>query len=107
MKVFKEKTIVLEGLITDFIPSYIKEFKPDYNKGFNLFSDEVIIYALLEYSKFPRPYTKLERIKYIYDKCVSFNRDIGLKPTEYTVELEYEYDDLSWFIECKKSELPF
>lgn len=107
MKVFKEKTIVLEGLITDYIPSYIKEFKPDYDKGFNLFSDEVIIYALLEYSKFPRPYSVIERIKYIYDKCVSFNRDIGLKPTEYNVELAYEYDEESWFIKPKKSELPF
>ena len=108
MKVFKENTVVLEGKISNYIAHSIEEFKPGYDKGFDIFSDEVIIYALLEYSKFLRPYSKIERIKYIYDKCVSFNCDTGLKPNEYEVDLEYDYDEESWFIKSKKNlDLPF
>jgi hypothetical protein len=108
MKVFKENTVVLEGKIADCIPFYIQEFKPGYDKGFDIFSNEVIIYALLEYSKFPRPYSKVKRIKYIYDKCVEFSCNIGLKPLEYEVDLGYDYDEESWFIKSKKNlDLPF
>lgn len=97
MKHFTKETIILEGYLSRLIPDYIKEFKPGYDKGFDIFSDEAILYALLEYSKYSRPYTKIERIKYIYDKCVSFSNK-GLLPSEYGVELEYDYDDESWFI---------
>jgi hypothetical protein len=106
MKKFNKKTIVLEGHIVDVISDYIQEYKPGYDKGFDVFSDEVILYALLEYSKFPRPYSVIERIKYIYEKCVSFSNK-GLNPTDYTVELEYDYDEESWFIKPKESKLPF
>lgn len=107
MKQFNDKTIILEGNIVNLIPSYVEEFKPGYDKGFNLFSDEVILYALLEYSRFSRPYSKVERIKYIYDKCVSFS-GVGLLPNEYRIELESEYDDNSWYIyNLLTNRLPF
>jgi hypothetical protein len=105
---FKERTTVLQGRICDHISNYIKEFKPDYDKGFEIFSDEDILYALLEYSRYPRPYDKKQRIKYIYDKCVSISiSNKGLLPYEYTVELEHEYDDETWIIVPKNKPLPF
>lgn len=106
MEYIKERAVILKGRISNHLSTFIKEFKPGYDKGFDLFSDEDILYALLEYSKYPRPYDKKGRIKYIYDKCVEFSNK-GLLPIEYTVELEYEHDDESWFIVSKNNPLPF
>ena len=52
---------------------YIREFREN-GDGFQDFTDEAIIYALLEYSKFQRPYTPEERIKYMFEKCCDYDR---------------------------------
>ena len=60
MKVYKQATVI-EGKLSNFIFNYIEEFRHN-GQGFEEFSDEAIIYSLLEYSKFPRPYTRKQRI---------------------------------------------
>ena len=66
-----EKVTILEGYISNLINGYVKEFREN-GSGFEDIKDESIIYALLEYSKFPRPYTPEKRIMYIYEKCCEF-----------------------------------
>lgn len=33
------------------------------------YSIDALIYACIEYAKFPRPYTEQERLEYLLDKC--------------------------------------
>ena len=69
MKTFKEVTII-EGRIGSSIDKYIREFK-EIN-AFDHVSDEAILYALLEYSKYPRPLTSLKRIGYVFEKACEY-----------------------------------
>lgn len=66
-----EKVVVLEGYISHLINGYVREFREN-GEGFEDIKDESIIFALLEYSKYPRPYKREERIQYIYEKCCEF-----------------------------------
>jgi len=87
MEHLKDVTIVM-GKLSRLIEGYIREFR-DGGDGFQDFSDEAIMYALLEYSKFPRLFTKAERIVYIHGKCLEFEG----KPHVYvSVEFYGQYD---------------
>ena len=37
---------------------------------FEIFESDQILKALLEYSKYPRNVTSLERLSYLYEKCI-------------------------------------
>jgi len=76
--------VVLEGKIANLLNMYTKEFRLN-GQGFEDFSDEAIIYALLEYSKFPRKYTPEERIEYIHGKCLEYS-----KIDHYYVKVEFD-----------------
>lgn len=66
-----EKVTILEGYISNLMNGYVREFREN-GQGFEDIKDESIIFALLEYSRYPRPYTPEKRIKYIYEKCCDF-----------------------------------
>lgn len=36
-------------------------------------SIDALVYACLEYAKYPRPYSQQERMEYLLDKCQEFN----------------------------------
>jgi len=103
MEHLKDVTIVV-GKLSRLIEGYIREFR-DGGDGFQGFSDEAIMYALLEYSKFPRPFTRAERIIYIHGKCLEFEG----KPHIYvSVEFDEQYNGFMVLCPQKSSNnLPF
>jgi hypothetical protein len=95
---------IVTGKLATLIDGYIGEFRHN-GDGFHDFSDEAIIYALLEYSKFPRDFTKSQRIVYIHDKCLEYE---GREHFNVTVEFDEQYD--TFVVLCypqKSSGLPF
>jgi hypothetical protein len=79
MKTYKN-VCILEEKLSSFISGYIAPLRE--GSGFEKFSDECILYALLEYSQFVRPFTEEERILYLYSKCgeySNFREDIEVK----------------------------
>jgi hypothetical protein len=87
MQTFKN-VVVLGGKIANLLDIYTKEFRQN-GQGFEDFSDEAIVYALLEYSKFPRKYTPEERIEYIHGKCLEYH---DLDHYYVKVEFDPQYD---------------
>lgn len=102
MKTLKNVAII-EGNLATLLTNYTSEFRSN-GDGFEEFSDEAIMYALLEYSKFPREFTKEKRIVYMHGKCLEYEG----KPHIYvSVEFDEQY---SWFtVLCpeKSNSLPF
>ena len=96
MKNYKDVCII-EGKLSSYMNSYIREFRD--GQGFERFSDDAILYGLLEYSKFPRQYNDSQRIAYIYDKCCSYYN--------YTHKFEVEYDTYGNFVIEVEQTLPF
>ena len=87
MEHLKNVTLIV-GKLADLIYGYVKEFRSN-GSGFEDFPDEAILYSLLEYSKFPRDFTKEERIIYIHGKCLEYEG----KPHIYvSVEFDEQYD---------------
>ena len=82
-----KNAVVLEGKIANLLNMYTKEFRLN-GQGFEDFSDEAILYALLEYSKFPRKYTPEERIEYIHGKCLEYS---GIDHYYVKVEFDEQY----------------
>lgn len=102
MEHLKNVTIIMDKL-AGLIDRYIREFR-DNGDGFHDFSDEAIMYGLLEYSKFPRHFSKAERIVYVHDKCLEYEG----KPHVYvTVEFDEQYDYFTVLYPQKSSSLPF
>ncbi len=76
MKTYKDVAII-EGHLGSFIHTYISPLRA--GRGFEHFSDETILFALLEYSKFPREMDDEQRLLYLYSKCGEFsgvNKDV-------------------------------
>jgi hypothetical protein len=76
MKAYKDVTII-EGKLSSFIYNYIAPLRK--GEGFEDFTDECILYALLEYSQFSRFMDNDQRLLYLYSKCGEFsgrNRDV-------------------------------
>lgn len=84
-----EKVIILEGHLSNLMNGYIQEFRHG-GSGFEDIEDESIIFALLEYSRYPRPYTPEKRIKYIYEKCCQFENK-GHMGVEVEIDDVYGY----------------
>jgi len=102
MEHLKDVTLVI-GKLSSLMYGYIKEFRHN-GGGFEEFSDEAIIYALLEYSKFPRHFDRVERIVYIHGKCLEFEG----KPHIYVnVEFDEQYDCFIVLYPQISSNLPF
>lgn len=87
MQTFKN-VVVLGGKIANLFNIYTREFRHN-GQGFEDFSDEAIVYSLLEYSKFPRKYTPEERIEYIHGKCLEYH---DLDHYYVKVEFDPQYD---------------
>jgi hypothetical protein len=85
MKALKDVAII-EGNLARLLINYTGEFRNN-GTGFEEFSDEAILYALLEYSKFCRRHTEEERIIYVHGKCLEYEQ----KPHIYVkVEIDNE-----------------
>jgi hypothetical protein len=95
MKRFVQETLVLEGVHCEKILDRVKEFTD--NGCFSKFSPELIIAVLLEYAKYPRG-SKTERIRYVYDKCLSYS---AIEMEEYQVKFEDESDEDSWYLSAE------
>ena len=96
MKAYKNVCII-EGHLSSFILNYIAPLRE--GKGFEHFSDETILYALLEYGKFSRTMNDEQRLLYLYSKCGEFsgvNKDVTV-----------EYDPNGNFIMVVDTTLPF
>lgn len=102
MKTLKDVAII-EGNLAFLLDRYIKEFRANGN-GFEEFSDEAILYALLEYSKFPRNYTKEKRIEYIHGKCLEYH---GKDHIYVSVEFDEQYGCFMVLCPQKSNSLPF
>lgn len=82
MKTYKD-ICILEEKLSSFIKEYILPLR--IGKGFELFSDECILYALLEYSKYNRNFNPDERLLYLYSKCGEYSG--------HRADVKVEYDD--------------
>ena len=87
MKTYKNVTLI-EGKLSSLMNRYVREFREN-GDGFQDFTDEAIIFALLEYSKFPRNYSKEERIEYIHGKCLEYSE---IDHYYVKVEFDEQYD---------------
>ena len=79
MKAYKNVCII-EGHLGSFILDYIAPLRE--GNGFEHFSDETILYALLEYGKFSRTMNDDQRLLYLYSKCGEFsglNKDVTVE----------------------------
>lgn len=97
MKTYKN-VCILEEKLSSLLNIYIRPLRE--GKGFERFSDECILYSLLEYSKFVRPFTNEQRILYLYDKCNEYNNNI-------TENVEVGFDDYGNFYIYSDYDLPF
>jgi hypothetical protein len=96
MKQYKDVCII-EGKLSSYIHIYIKPLRE--GRGFERFSDDCILYSLLEYSKFVRPFTDEERILYLYNKCNEYS---GI-----TEDVEVGFDEQGNFHIFSDFDLPF
>jgi len=103
MEQLKNVTIIADKL-SSLLYGYIREFRSGGN-GFEEFSDEAIMYALLEYSKFPRHFSRAERIVYIHDKCIEFEGKTHIRGVG--VEFDEQYGDYFIIVYPQCSDLPF
>jgi hypothetical protein len=78
---------VITGKLSSLMDRYVREFR-DNGSGFEDFSDEAILYSLLEYSKFPRKVTEEERIVYVHGKCLEYE---GKDHIYVSVEFDQQY----------------
>jgi hypothetical protein len=101
MKALKDVAII-EGNLARLLINYTDEFR-NTGTGFEEFSDEAIIYSLLEYSKYSRDDDKTERYIYIHGKCLEYDR----KPHVY-IEIKLDvYDHFTVIYIKKEANLPF
>ena len=97
MKTYKD-ICILEEKLSSFIGTYIKPLREGV--GFELFSDECILYSLLEYSKYNRPFDSNERLLYLYNKCIEYS---GYQ----IADVQVDYDNNGNFIIVIQDPLPF
>ena len=97
MKTYKD-ICILEEKLSSFIKDYISPLRE--GRGFELFSDECILYSLLEYSKYNRPFDSNERLLYLYSKCVEYSG-------HHIIDVEVDYDDNGNFFLITQDSLPF
>ena len=82
---------------------YINEFR--YNgTGFEEFSDDAILYAILEYSRFPRNYSQEGRIVYMHNKCLEY---LGKDRVIISVEFDPQYNSFEILYPQTSPDLPF
>ena len=92
--------ILIEGKLGTFIST--KNYQIEI-AGFENFTAEAHLFALLEWSRYLRPdYSQKDRLKYLYEKCLDYDKPHGggMYPKftiidtyfGYAVELEEEKD---------------
>ena len=88
---------IIEGNLATFLSLYVKGVRQSITgKDFNNFTDETILFSLLEYSKFDRAVQSMSesRIEYIVRKCVEFQKDSNyLNPDNNYKLVESDFDD--------------
>lgn len=75
MKLFNTTVAIIEGNLATFLSNYIRDVRQSIvGEAFNVFTDDTILFALLEYSKFDRVSSEMSesRIEYIVRKCMEF-----------------------------------
>lgn len=95
--------VIITGKLALIIDRYIREFR-DNGAGFEEFSDEAIIYALLEYSTYPRDVSKVERVLYVHGKCLEYE---GKDHIYVTVDFDEQYQFFTVLYPQKSDDLPF
>jgi len=99
MKVFEKDVALIEGKLSRFLNDYIGELRHN-GDGFNDFSDEAILYALLEFSKFPRNYDKKERLIYLHGKCLEYENI-----PHYYIDVEFDEIYDSFYIMVNRKDV--
>jgi hypothetical protein len=97
MKVMKQVAII-EGNLASFIHDYVRKIN-NAGQGFEDFSDEAILYSYLEYAKFPRNFTKEQRIIYLFEKCCAYS---NIAHGKVSVEYDVQYDCFHILLEEKR-----
>ena len=98
MKAYKDVYIV-EGKLFSFINTYISPLRE--GRGFEQFSDECILYSLLELSKYNRAFNDEERLIYLFNKCCEYS------DYKYDGKVEIDYDEYGNFFIITNDTLPF
>ena len=100
MKNFKNVSVI-DGKLATLIDDYVREFR-ETGEGFEEFSDEAILYSLLEYSKFPRVFTKKERIIYVHGKCLEYHGQ-----DHYYVDVHFDPASNAFYVVSEKFMMKF
>lgn len=98
MKAYKDVCII-EGKLASLMNIYLRPIRE--GRGFEQFSDECILYSLLELSKFNRAFNDEERLVYLFDKCCDYSN------YNYEGEAEFDYDGYGNFFIITNDTLPF
>jgi len=98
MKAYKDVTII-EGKLSSLFSLYIEPLR--IGRGFERFSDEAIIYSLLEFSRFNRSFNDDERILYLHRKCGEYSGVVS-----YNTKIDYD-DHGNFYLIDDTDSLPF
>lgn len=88
------QSVIIQGKLVSFFDRYFKDLLKIAN-GFETFPQDALLYAFLEYSKYPRPYTAPERLKYLYEKCCDYTQQTLTGVILFEEEERYGYFVLS------------
>jgi hypothetical protein len=73
--------ILIEGKLSSIISTYQIKIE-----GFEDFTAEAHLFALLEWSKYLRPdYSQKDRLKYLYEKCLSYDKPYSKIYPKFTI----------------------
>ena len=81
--------ILIEGKLSSIISTY--QIKVE---GFEDFTAEAHLFALLEWSQYLRPdYSQKDRLKYLYEKCLDYDKPHGggMYPRFTIIDTYYGY----------------
>jgi hypothetical protein len=82
--------ILIEGKLGSFISNDYYKIKVE---GFENFTAEAHLFALLEWSRYLRPdYSQKDRLKYLYEKCLDYDKPYSKMYPKFTiVDTPYGY----------------
>ena len=75
--------ILIEGNLGTLISTKTYQIE---NEGFEDFTAEAHLFALLEWSQFLRPdYSQKDRLKYLYEKCLDYDKPYSKMYPKFTI----------------------
>ena len=79
--------ILIEGKLGTFISTKTYQIE---NEGFEDFTAEAHLFALLEWSKYLRPnYSEKDRLKYLFEKCWDYDNPYSEMYPKFTIVVSY------------------